>query len=230
MDNNLNSVVETVGAEVSETAEPTVEVGAEVQEVAEPVKSPSDAAFAEMRRAREAAEAALKAKESENARLMEGLGLFFDGKTADDKYAQALAYQQNRSLEEVQKELAEKTRVDSLSMENQELKKQLQDIHIEKAMADDLRFIQTLDPTIKSLDELGPTFLELIAKGCDAETAYYGSQAKKAKEKITPPEPPGQVNTVPHEKEFFTRDEVSNMSQAEVRKNYDKIRASMQKW
>ena len=78
MDENLNLVTETTGAEEPAVAEPVVEAGAEVQEVAEPVKSTSDAAFAEMRRAREAAEAALKAKESENARLMEGLGLFFE--------------------------------------------------------------------------------------------------------------------------------------------------------
>ena len=230
MDENLNLVTETTGAEEPAVAEPVVEAGAEVQEVAEPVKSTSDAAFAEMRRAREAAEAALKAKESENARLMEGLGLFFDGKTADDKYAQAVAYHQNRSVEDVQKELQEQSRVDTLSHENEELKRQLQNVHVEKAMADDLRLIQTLDPTIKSLEELGQTYLELIAKGCDAETAYYGAQAKKAKEKITPPEPPGKVNSAPAEKDYYSKDEVANMSQEEVSKNYDKIRASMSKW
>lgn len=230
MDENLNLTNEVTGVEEPEVAETVVKAGAEEQEVAEPVKSASDAAFAEMRRAREAAENALKAKESENAQLMKGLGLFFDGKTADEKYAQALAYSQNRSVEDVQRELEEKSRIDSVTRENEELKKQLQDISIQKAMADDLQTIQSIDPTVKSLEDLGQTYLELIAKGVGAEDAYWAVQAKKAKEKITPPEMPGKVNTIPAEKDFYTRDEVANMSQAEISRNFDKIRASMTKW
>ena len=64
---NLNLVTETTGAEEPAVAEPVVESGAEEQEVAEPVKSTSDAAFAEMRRAREAAEAKAKAAAAQSS-------------------------------------------------------------------------------------------------------------------------------------------------------------------
>lgn len=215
------------GAEVTEPAEPseTNDAGAEEQEVAEPAgdegrKNDADAAFAEMRRNLEAAQA-------ERDQYRDALGLFFEG---DDMVAQARAQAEEKSVDDVKREMAAEQRLKDLQSENQTLTEQINDYEAERRMSDDLKEIQSIDPNVKSLEDLGPNFLTYIAAGLSGKHAYYAAKAQDMAEKVTPPETIGKVNQAAGEKTDFTREEVAGMSQEEVSKNYEAIRRSMTRW
>ena len=215
--------------EVQEEETVLEETGAEDQEVAEPEsgKNDADAAFAELRRENEALHRRLYEQETANKANEEALGRFFEG---EDKALKAIAYAEGKSLEQVRQEQSERTELENLKRENETLRASQQKAAIELAMERDLKVIQKLDPNIKSLDELGDTFVRLIASGAGAEDAYYASIAKKEKETKSPANPPGKVGQSAAKKDFFTKEEVSQMSQEEVHKHYDTIRKSMPRW
>lgn len=166
--------------------------------------------------------------EQENQRKEEALRLYFD---AEDPVSAAFANAQGKTPEEVAEEFEEKERIEGLVRENEELKRQTLRISAEAAMKQDLSVIQAIDPTIESLEALGPTFMNLIATGSvDAVEAYYASKAKMQRENKTPPGEIGAVNTAPAEKDFYTKAEAEAMSPEEMSKNFDKVRKSMSKW
>lgn len=215
------------GAEEAEVADQSTEEveGAEEQEVAEPAsdnsKTPADAAFAELRRKNEALEKQLKEYD-------EALGYFFDG---EDKPAQAQAFKEERSVEDVKAEREKQAELESLREENEALREQITTREVEQMMAKDLREIQAIDPSVKSLTELGEMFFDLISTGqVSGVDAYYAVKAKARAESINTPEPVGEVNATSDEKDFYTKAEVDGMSPAEIHKNYDAIRRSMTKW
>ena len=229
----MSEEIMNVGAEEQELAEPVeVQEGAEEQELAEPVdtKKDSDTAFAEMRRAKEKAERDLSIANAEKKQMYDALGLYFDGDTAEDKIAQAIANAQGRDVADVKRELAEKSEIESIKAENEALKVELNANKAKEAMAKDLAEIQAIDPSVTTLADLGPTFARLIFNGCDAKTAYFAAKAEQEHNKVVPPKPPGKIGVTEHEKEYFTKEEVQKMSPAEIEKNYDKIRASQMKW
>jgi hypothetical protein len=219
--------LEVSGAEEQEPADPVeTEAGAEEQELADPVeeksgKSDADSAFAELRRQNEDLQ-------KRNEEYEEALGLFFDG---DDKDVQAHAYYEDRPIEEVVAEREAKEELEALQNENAALKENLETKEVERLMERDLAAIQEIDPNIKTLDDLGEDFLSLIATGKLTGTqAYYAAKSMQDAKAIKKPDLPGAANQSPEEKEYFTRDEVDNMSASEVHKNYDNIRKSMSKW
>ena len=120
--------------------------------------------------------------------------------------------------------------IDELKKENEALKAKQQQAAVELAIEHDLKVIQKIDPNVKSLEELGDTFIRLIASGANAEDAYYAAIAKKEKETKSPAKPPGKIGQSGGEKDFFTKEEVEQMSPEEVHKNYEKIKTSMKKW
>lgn len=205
----------------------------EEEEVAElPVKTERDAAFAEMRRRAESAERRVQELETGNRGMSEALGLFFNGETPDDQIAEARAYHENRPVSEVKAEMEAMAKNNAMLAENESLKNQLTLMRAEQAMAADLIEIQSIDPEIKSLADLGDTYADLIANGVDAKTAYYAAKARMEQEHINLPKTAGRVNSSSPTKEFFTREEVeANRSNPEwMSKNHDKIRSSMAKW
>lgn len=212
---------ETGAAEPSETDET---IGAEEPEVAEQGtgKTDADARFAEMRRENEQ----LKAL---NSQLEDALGNFFDGDT-DQKVVAANALAQGKTEQEIREEIEAENKLNSLNQENENLRSQLLDIETKTQMEHDLQTIQQIDPSIKSLDDVGKDFLDYIASGLDATQAYYATKAKEAAEKPKPPEEVGKVNQSSAPKDYYTREEVQAMSQEEVHKNYDTIRKSMSRW
>ena len=225
-------VLEEEGAEDQELADPEdkeEEEGAEDQELADPEsrKTEADAAFAELRRENDELQRKLQEKEERLRVSEEALGRFFDG---DDKALKAIAYAEEKPLEQVQKEFKERTEIESLRKENEVLKAKQQQAAVELAIEHDLKAIQKIDPNVKSLEELGDTFIRLIASGANAEDAYYAAIAKKEKETKSPAKPPGKIGQSGGEKDFFTKEEVEQMSPEEVHKNYEKIKTSMKKW
>lgn len=75
------------------------------------------------------------------------------------------------------------------------------------------------------LSEIYEGFIELV-------TAYEEKAKQKTKQILANAKAtPGSLSsTSPSDSGFFTREQVQKMSQEEVHKNYDKIRASMPKW
>lgn len=220
---------ESEGAEETEAAdlsESDVEdgTGEEETEPAEPSgKSDADAAFAQMRRENEQ----LKA---DAAKYEEALQYFFDGEDPDEMLVQAQATAEDRDEDDVREEREAAEEWERLTQENDALNEQVIDLQARQRMAEDLRDIQAIDPEVKSLDDLGDTFLDYIAQGLSGKQAYYAAKAQDEVEKTVPPQPPGRVNQSSEPKSFFTQDEVKNMSQKEVHENYDAIRKSMTKW
>ena len=223
-----------IGAEVLEVADPTSgseDVGAEEQEVAEPVvdnaetetgKTDSDSAFAEMRRE-------LEALRNSNAEYERALSNFFP--EAEDKALAAEAFYQNREYDELVAEREEANVIDGLKRENEQLMQAVFEHQAEKRMADDLKEVQSLDPTVKSLEDLGESYAGYISSGLTARQAYFACKAEKQATTIVPPKATGKVeSTTSAPKEFFTREEVEAMTKDEVKKNYETIRKSMTKW
>ena len=221
------------GAEELEPAEPAeVSEGAEEPEVAEPAedksgKTSSDAAFAQMRRELEEAMRLREEAEADRDQYKEALGLFFEG---DDMVPQAHARATGKTVEEVKAEMESANRAAALEAENQTLNEKLREYEVNELMARDLSEIQKIDPNVKSLDELGQTFLNYISKGLSGKEAYYASKAQEAMEKAVPPQEIGAVNQSSEEQSYFTRDEVAAMTPQEIKENHDKIRASMSRW
>lgn len=215
------------GAEETEVADQSeeVEVGAEETEVAEPSddeedgKTPSDAAFAEMRRKNEELERRL-------AEYDEALSYVFEGE-GDERIVKARAFGEGKTEEQV---LAERE-LESLKSEKERLEEELENVEIERRMAEDLEVIKKIDPSVKSLLDLDPSFFQMISTGMlSAEQAYYASKQLASKDKVTTPEPVGEVNQSSAPKDYFTKEEVESMTQEQVKKNYDAIRRSMSKW
>lgn len=224
------------GAEELEVAEPTSEEGAEELEVAEPTepvepqRSEADAAFAELRRRAEEAEKARRETEMLNEQMREALGLYFDGETPEDLAiaARANAYGVDPEIERARAE-AERRSIE-LETQNRTLEEQLMQIKVEKAMAEGLRELQQIDPNIKSLDGLDDAFYKYISAGLSTTDAYWAAKAKEMHETKNAPKAIGTVEAAPSSSGYFSKEEVDNMTDAEIEANLEAIKKSMSKW
>lgn len=212
---------ETDAADLSETEDSE---GAEETETADQStgRTDADARFAEMRRENEQLRAT-------NEELERALGNFFDGDT-EQKLVSANALAQGKTEDEIRAEIEAENEKNRLVQENEELNSKLIDIETRQQMEHDLQTIKQIDPSINNLNDLGDDFLDYISAGLDATQAYYATKAKRDAEKATPPAEVGKVNQSEGEKDYYTREEVQGMSQAEVHKHYDAIRKSMSQW
>ena len=227
-------------AENQEVAEPetNVDESAENQEAAEPEqaenpstetdeteapeakdskKTESDAAFAEMRRANQQLE-------REKKQMMQALSRYFEGETPEDLSINALAYADQRDPDEFRQEWEHAQEYEDLKATNADLESELFNLRAEKLMRDDLREIQEIDPSIKSLDDLGETFLKLRLNNdlqLSATEAYYAVKAKEQREKILAPSAIGKVADNKTERDYFTSEELDNLTDEQL--NDDKI-------
>ena len=92
----------------------------------------------------------------------------------------------------------------------------------------DIEKIKAKYPDIEVLEDLPDGFVDIMATGKikDPVLAYEMLMPKKD----TPVSTGSVKGKETIEKEFFTRDEVKNMSRSEIKKNYEKIIASQKKW
>ena len=234
---NTEEVAEPLDtAEVtSEVTEPTNEETAEtVVEESHPRQQTAEenAIFAEMRRKHDAETQAIKAQ---NDRLLQALNAYgYDG--SPEEIADTLMAQtQNITVEEA------KEQREAIERENQQIT-QLQgeneyfrNIAIEKLKADDLSKIKEAYPEIKAkhLDELGDDFFKALNATNDPVLAYDVINAKKQREtKPTPPEIGGVNNSSSKEKDFYTSQEVDNLTEKDYSnpKIMEIVRKSMLKW
>lgn len=232
--------------ETPEVAEP--ETSEETPEVAEPeqtttenaettteesVKTPQDTAFAEMRRnmqeaQRKADEAERKLAEKESQ--AEARARAFQKITGNENAdLLAIAEASGQSLEEVMADIETEEEAARITLENEMLKNQIEEIKSERQVDSDVEELKKIDPNT-TLKDLGEGFIDLRLAGVSVEDAYWAVKSKESANRLTPPKPIGKVNNEPAEKDFFTREEVDAMSEEEQAKNADKILKSTSSW
>ena len=232
MDENYNE-----SAEIQEVAEPETEAleSEETQEVAETApdtdnsesteqpthqRSDADAAFAEMRRQNQALE-------NEKRQMMEALQRYFDGESVEDLVINANAYAEQRDPEEYRQDYERDRDYEDLKARYESLEDELLNAQVDRLMQEGLREVQAIDPNVKSLDELGDSFARLIANGVPTKEAYYASKAMELKEKILAPDAIGRVSDTKAERDYYTSEELYNLTDEEMDANWDKVMRSM---
>ena len=234
MDENTN--IES--AEIQEVAEPEMDEAlesAETQEVADPdeaeysedtqevethERTEADARFAEMRRQNQQLE--------RDAQMMrEALSRYFEGETAEELSINANAYAEERDPDEYRQEWEREQDYERAIRENEELRDRMLEMEIDKRMEEGLREVREIDPNVKSLDELGESFIHMIAAGLTTKEAYYATLAMKNNEKVYAPDPIGRVSDNRVERDYYTSEELDNLTDEELDANWDKVMRSM---
>ena len=226
MDENYNE-----SAEIQEVAEPETEAleSEETQEVAETApetetpteateqpthqRTEQDAAFAEMRR--------------QNQQMMAALSRYFEGDSVEDLVINANAYAEQRDPEDYRQDYERDREFEDLKARNQELEERLIDAEVNRLMREGLREVQAIDPNVKSLDDLGDTFTNLIANGIPTKQAYYAAKAMELNEKVLAPTAIGRVSDTKAERDYYTSEELDNLTDEEMDANWDKVMRSM---
>lgn len=234
---------ENTSAEMTEVAEPSTE-SVENQEVAEPEqtsqetassgKTEADAAFAEMRRAKEAAERerdearqALAEKEAhENARrsVFRSIG---GSETAD---VDALAESLGVDTEDVLASINAEQEAAKKDMRIKTLEERVESLSAEKKVSESIEELKKLDPNITDINDLGADFVDYVGKGLSVEQAYYAVKGKELSTRSTPAKAPGKVKNEPAEKDFITEAEWDAMTPAQQKANWKLGKKSMAKW
>lgn len=112
-------------------------------------------------------------------------------------------------------------------------KEYYKNLAVQKLKADLLSELKILYPecTAESVDEFGLEFAKLLQNGISPALAYAAAKSvAEAGNKPLPPEIGAVNNTAAPDREYFTRDEVANMTKEEVHRNWKKIQKSRGKW
>lgn len=234
---------ESTSVETSEVAEPTEEVtGVEEQEAADPVseseepakgRTEEDAAWARMRRESEQAKADAEAARKELAELQASFQArenTFSRLTGSDNgdiaaIAEATGMSEDEILAEI--EAAEESAQKDLRIE--QLEEQVISIEAQRLMQADLEKLRAIDPSLKSLDDLGQGYVDYVSAGLDPVRAYWACKSEEQAHTATPPKAIGEVATGTAEKDYFTDAEIDAMSPEQQRKNWKKIMASWER-
>ena len=184
----------------------------ETQPAAE--KTERDAYYADLRRKQE-----LDQSRQDNDRLRQQLeavqktlGNFFEGSTLDEQleYAQAQSLGIDVSTYRQQKE--EENKAQAVQNELQMYRQR----EIDRMMADDLRAVQAIDPTVTSLNDLSPTFLALRfnqTAPMGAKEAFLATRAIETQTKTPKPASVGSISSAGTvESEFYTSAELDALT------------------
>lgn len=239
----------TASVEMTEVAEPSTEVeSGENVEVAEPQdnveqneqtetidegtqtegtdqsdnsrRTESDAAFAEMRRKNEGLEHDVQI-------LQDALSRYFDGETPEELALRAQAYSEEREYDDVKADYDRDRELDDLREKVRLAEEEKMNLEIDQLIAQGLRDVQEIDPSIKSLEELGETFANFIGAGLSAKQAYYATQQMEAREKVHAPSGVGKIADNKTEREYYTSEELDNLTDEEMDANWDKVKKSL---
>lgn len=184
----------------------------ETQPAAE--KTERDAYYADLRRKQE-----LDQSRQDNDRLRQQLeavqktlGNYFEGSTLDEQleYAQAQSLGIDVSTYRQQKE--EENKAQAVQNELQMYRQR----EIDRMMADDLRAVQAIDPTVTSLNDLSPTFLALRfnqTAPMGAKEAFLATKAIETQTKTPKPASVGSISSAGTvESEFYTSAELDALT------------------
>lgn len=232
MDENINIESE----EIQDVADPEMDEAlesAETQDVADPDttedshgeteqtgRTEADARFAEMRRANQQLEREAKM-------MREALSRYFEGETAEELSINANAYAEERDPDEYRQEWEHQQEYERTRQENEALKEQMLEMEIDRLMRDGLREVQEIDPSIKSLDELGESFGKMIGAGLTTKEAYYATLALNNNDRVFAPDAVGRVSDNRVERDYYTSEELDNLTDEEIDENWDKVWRSM---
>ena len=128
------------------------------------------------------------------------------------------------SVEDIRNERETLLQQDNLKNERDFYKNQINEIIINQ----DINKIKSKYPDIESLKDLPDGFVEIMATGKVKDPIIAYEMLKPQKE--IPVSTGSLKSNDKQEKEYFTKDEVKQMSKEEVHRNYDKIMASQKKW
>ncbi|MBP0980259.1 MAG: hypothetical protein J6Q18_01710, partial [Oscillospiraceae bacterium] len=190
-------VTTDTGVEVQEVAAPEsegqVEQAMETQPAAE--KTDRDAYYADLRRKQE-----LDQARADNARLQQQmemvqktLGNFFEGATLEEQLDYASAQAQGIDVTEYRKQREEQQQAQAVQQELQMYRQR----EIDRMMADDLKAVQAIDPTVTSLKDLPETFLALRfnqAAPMSARDAFIATKAISQQTKTPKPASVGSIS------------------------------------
>ena len=235
------SEFENASVETTEVAEPSEEVtGVEEQETAEPVseseepvetgRTEQDAAWARMRRENEQAKKDLEAAQNELAELKassQARESAFSRLTGSERGdIAAIAEATGMSEDEVMAEIEAAEESVQKDMRIEKLEEQLDIIAGERLMQQDLDAVRKVDPSIRSLEDLGDGFVDYVNAGLDPVRAYWALKAEEQATTATPPKEVGKVEAGSAEKDYYTDAEIDAMSSEELTKNWKKVMAS----
>lgn len=244
---------ESTSVETTEVAEPSEETGVEDQEVAEPEseesaelevkegKTEEDAAWARMRREKEETQSQLEAAQAELAELKaanEARESLFARLTGRDEDADisAIAEVTGISEEEIRAQMDAANESAQKDLRLAALEDAVVSIAADRQMQADLEAVRKIDPSIKSLDDLGEEYARYMSAVDEdgnpimsPQDAYWAIKAKERATQATPPKEVGRVATGTAEKDYYTDAEIDAMTPEQLTKNYKKILASWEK-
>ena len=221
LDNNVES------AEMQEVAEPADVESAEMQEAADPAnaeqpvtqeqtRTSSDAAFADMRRQNQSYAQEIERQNRIIGQLQDALGLYFEGNDPEELALAARAYAEERPIEDVREDYKAEQELADLRANNKLLQDQLMDLQVDTLMRDALLELQSIDPSIESLESLGQDFADYIAAGLNTKQAYYATKALHSNEKVYAPKSIGRVQSPSLERDYFTSEEIDSLTDEEL--------------
>lgn len=253
---------EEEGANVTETAEPSAEEqkSANSEEVADPTENPdvsesdtedvqddeTNHAFAEIRRAKEQAEARVAEleKQAQERDDEQKEADFERKKQAQLDEARRIGEEQGLSdedIEDLQNELIEdlerEAEIEEMRSKLEQYETSNAELRAQQMMAEDLSAIQKIDPTVKSIADLGESF-QIIRTAMDddgnflltPEQAYFASKAYDGQLEAQKPkaaQEPGFDDTSQTESATYTREQLEAMSEEEINANWDKVMKSL---
>jgi len=189
-----------------------------VVEAPQNTKTEQDSYYADMRRKQELDEA-----RQQNAVLMaqlnrakEALNSYWDGNSIDDLVDRAMAQAGGVDVETVRRNrMAEANRQNLMA----ELEQYRQN-EVNRQMEMDLREIQSIDPTVTSLNDLSPTFLSLrfnSVSPMDAKSAFLRLRSIESRQKTPKPASTGSMtSTGKSPSEFFTSQELDSLTSKDL--------------
>jgi hypothetical protein len=202
--------------ENEDVAEPQVEES--VVETPQNTKTEQDSYYADMRRKQELDEARSKnaALQAQLDRAKKALNSYWDGENIDDLVDRAMAQADGVDVATVRQNRMAEANQQSLMAELEQYRQN----EVNRQMENDLREIQSIDPTITSLNDLPPSFISLRfneVSPMDAKSAFLRMRAIESQQKTPKPASTGSMtSTGKSTSEFFTSQELDNLTSKDL--------------
>lgn len=191
------------------------------EDVAQPQDSSTNRAFQQMRKANEEMQRELEALKAEKQAREETFNRLVGADASD---ISVIAEASGLTEDEVRAEFAQSQANYEKERELESMREQLEDYAVRERMNEDLLTLRQIDPSIKSLDELGDEFMNYMATGLlTAKQAYWAVKGEESAHRSQPPKEIGIVNTTPAEKTKLSMAEIKAMSPEDRAKNYKLI-------
>ena len=208
----LNEDAQSV--ESAEAAEPQAETGNQSTRNT----TEKDSYYADQRRKQELDEARAqnRALQAQLRRAQEAFGNYWDGNSIDELTDRALAQAKGVDVETIRRQRDELYNQAAMEAELEEYRQR----EIDRQMDEDLRAIQSVDPTVTSLNDLSETFLRMRfnpVSPMDAKSRFLRARQIESRQKTPKPASTGSMtSTGKVENEFFTSQELDKLTSKDL--------------